>query len=123
MGAEAKKLKAKGIEVLDFALGEPDFETPANIQEAAIRAMRSGQTHYTPPAGIPELRQAVADLYTRSPRAADRGGPGRHLQRCEALDPQRTHGGVWSGRRGDHPGPLLGELLRPREAHGRRRRS
>jgi aspartate aminotransferase len=65
MGAEAKKLKAKGIEVLDFALGEPDFQTPANIQEAAIRAMRSGQTHYTPPAGIPELRQAVADLYTR----------------------------------------------------------
>ncbi len=64
MGAEAKKLKAKGIEVLDFALGEPDFQTPANIQEAAIRAMRSGQTHYTPPAGIPELRQAVADLYT-----------------------------------------------------------
>jgi aspartate aminotransferase len=65
MGAEAKKLKAKGIEVLDFALGEPDFQTPANIQEAAIRAMRAGQTHYTPPAGIPELRQAVADLYTR----------------------------------------------------------
>jgi aspartate aminotransferase len=65
MGAEAKKLKSKGIEVLDFALGEPDFNTPENIQEAAIRAMRSGQTHYTPPAGIPELRQAVADLYTR----------------------------------------------------------
>jgi aspartate aminotransferase len=65
MGAEARKLKSKGIEVLDFALGEPDFNTPANIQEAAIRAMRSGQTHYTPPAGIPELRQAVADLYSR----------------------------------------------------------
>ena len=65
MGAEAKKLKSKGIEVLDFALGEPDFNTPTNIQEAAIRAMRSGQTHYTPPAGIPELRQAVADLYSQ----------------------------------------------------------
>ncbi|MGP0068432.1 MAG: pyridoxal phosphate-dependent aminotransferase [Isosphaeraceae bacterium] len=65
MGAEAKKLKAKGIEVLDFALGEPDFNTPENIQDAAIRAMRGGQTHYTPPAGIPELRQAVADLYTK----------------------------------------------------------
>lgn len=65
MGAEARKLKSKGIEVLDFALGEPDFNTPANIQEAAIRAMRSGQTHYTAPAGIPELRQAVADLYSR----------------------------------------------------------
>ncbi len=65
MGAEAKKLKAKGIEVLDFALGEPDFDTPANIQQAAIRAMQSGQTHYTPPAGIPELRSAVAELYSR----------------------------------------------------------
>ncbi|MHB1556351.1 MAG: pyridoxal phosphate-dependent aminotransferase [Isosphaeraceae bacterium] len=65
MGAEAKKLKAKGIEVLDFALGEPDFDTPANIQQAAIRAMHAGQTHYTPPAGIPELKAAVADLYTR----------------------------------------------------------
>ena len=52
MGAEARKLKSKGIEVLDFALGEPDFNTPENIQEAAIRAMRSGQTHYTPPAGF-----------------------------------------------------------------------
>src|SRR5215469_3602935 len=65
MGAEAKRLKAQGLEVLDFALGEPDFGTPAHIQEAALRAMRGGQTHYTPPAGIPELRQAVAALYTR----------------------------------------------------------
>jgi aspartate aminotransferase len=64
MGAEAMRLKAKGREVLDFALGEPDFTTPENIQEAAVRAMRSGHTHYTPPAGIPELRQAVATLYT-----------------------------------------------------------
>ena len=65
MGTEAKRLKAEGIDVLDFALGEPDFPTPPNIQEAAIRAMRSGQTHYTPPAGIAELRQAIAEHYTR----------------------------------------------------------
>ncbi len=65
MGAEARRLKAKGVEVLDFALGEPDFDTPANIQEAALKAIRGGQTHYTPPAGIPELREAVAELYTR----------------------------------------------------------
>ncbi|HEX3450726.1 MAG TPA: pyridoxal phosphate-dependent aminotransferase [Isosphaeraceae bacterium] len=64
MGAEAKRLKSKGIEVLDFALGEPDFATPSNIQEAAFKAIRTGQTHYTPPAGIPELRQALADHYT-----------------------------------------------------------
>jgi aspartate aminotransferase len=65
MGAEAGRLKASGIEVLDFALGEPDFDTPANIQEAALTAIRRGWTHYTPPAGIPELRQAVARLYSR----------------------------------------------------------
>jgi aspartate aminotransferase len=65
MGAEARRLKSQGLSVLDFALGEPDFDTPANVQEAAIRAIKSGQTHYTPPAGIPELRQAVADHYSR----------------------------------------------------------
>src|SRR5918997_24095 len=65
MAAEAKRLKADGVDVLDFALGEPDFPTPENIQEAAVRAMRAGYTHYTPAAGIAELRQAVADQYTR----------------------------------------------------------
>src|SRR5215218_4399750 len=66
MAGAAKRLKAEGVDVLDFALGEPDFKTPENIQEAALRALRSGQTHYTPPAGIPELRQALARLYTES---------------------------------------------------------
>jgi aspartate aminotransferase len=65
MGAEARRLKAQGVKVLDFALGEPDFNTPANIKEAAFKAISTGQTHYTPPSGIPELRQAVAGLYTR----------------------------------------------------------
>lgn len=66
MAAEAKRLKAAGVAVYDFALGEPDFSTPENILAAAQKAMRSGQTHYTPPAGIPELRQAIADLYTKA---------------------------------------------------------
>ena len=66
MAAEARRLKAQGVDVLDFALGEPDFKTPENIQEAAIRAMRAGHTHYTPPAGIPELKQALADHYTKT---------------------------------------------------------
>jgi aspartate aminotransferase len=65
MASEARRLKAEGIDVLDFALGEPDFKTPENIQEAAFRAVKSGQTHYTPPTGIPELRQAIADHYSR----------------------------------------------------------
>jgi len=70
MGAAAKKLKSQGIAVMDFALGEPDFDTPANIQEAAIKAMKGGQTHYTPPAGIPELREALANHYTSRGLAA-----------------------------------------------------
>lgn len=64
MAAEAKRLKSEGVNVLDFALGEPDFDTPANIQDAAFRAIRSGFTHYTPPAGIPELREAIAAHYS-----------------------------------------------------------
>lgn len=64
MAAEARRLKALGVNVLDFALGEPDFNTPENIQEAAFRAIRAGHTHYTPPAGIPELREAIANHYS-----------------------------------------------------------
>jgi aspartate aminotransferase len=70
MGAEAKRLKASGLRILDFALGEPDFNTPLNIQEAAIRAMREGKTHYTAPSGLPELREVIAEQYRR-----DRGLP------------------------------------------------
>jgi aspartate aminotransferase len=64
MAAEARRLKSGGVEVYDFALGEPDFDTPKNVQEAAFRAIRAGLTHYTPPAGIPELREAVAAHYS-----------------------------------------------------------
>jgi len=49
-----------GIDVVDLSLGEPDFDTPANVIEAGIRAMREGQTRYTAPAGTPELRSAIA---------------------------------------------------------------
>src|SRR5437763_15207176 len=66
MADAAKRLKSEGVDVLDFALGEPDFDTPQNVQEAAFRAIRSGLTHYTPPAGIPELREAVAVHYSSS---------------------------------------------------------
>ena len=74
MAAEAKRLKISGVDVLDFALGEPDFNTPKNIQDAAIEAIRSGQTHYTPPAGLPELKSALASHYTKQiglPTTAD----------------------------------------------------
>ncbi|MBT9386179.1 pyridoxal phosphate-dependent aminotransferase [Pseudooceanicola sp. CBS1P-1] len=55
------ELQAQGRRVLDFCLGEPDFDTPAHIIEAAISAMCSGDTHYTGSQGIPALRRAIAD--------------------------------------------------------------
>ncbi|ADY73752.1 Aspartate transaminase [Desulfurobacterium thermolithotrophum DSM 11699] len=59
--AKAKEMRAKGIDVIGFGAGEPDFDTPCHVKEAAKRAIDEGFTKYTPPAGIPELRKAVAD--------------------------------------------------------------
>ena len=61
----AKALRAKGIDVIDLGLGEPDFPTPAHIIEAAYAAARSGQTLYTAAAGTPEVREAVAGKFRR----------------------------------------------------------
>ena len=63
--AKAKELKSTGVTVYEFTLGEPDFITPAHIREAAKQAMDAGQTHYTPPAGILDLKQAICDAYER----------------------------------------------------------
>ena len=57
----AKKLAAEGRDIINLSAGEPDFDTPAFISEAAIAGIRDGTTRYTPPAGIPELRSAIAD--------------------------------------------------------------
>jgi aspartate aminotransferase len=65
-GAKARQLKAEGIHVYDFSLGEPDFPTPEPICKAAYKAMLDGHTHYTPAAGIPELRAAIARLYDKT---------------------------------------------------------
>src|SRR5438876_6615708 len=62
-GAKARQMKAEGIQVFDFSLGEPDFPTPEHICRAAFKAMQDGHTHYTPASGIPELRTAIAKLY------------------------------------------------------------
>jgi len=57
--AKAKAMRAQGIDVISFGAGEPDFDTPERIKEAAIRAMRKGHTKYTDASGIVELREAV----------------------------------------------------------------
>lgn len=65
-GARAKTMKAKGITVFDFSLGEPDFPTPEHICAAANRAMKDGHTRYTAASGTPELRSAVARWYEKT---------------------------------------------------------
>jgi aspartate aminotransferase len=59
--SKAKAMKAEGIDVCGFGAGEPDFDTPDHIKAAAIAALEAGFTKYTPSAGLPELRQAIAD--------------------------------------------------------------
>ncbi len=61
ISAMAKKLNAAGLDVIDLGVGEPDFDTPKNICDAAIASIRRGDTHYLPTSGIPELREAIAE--------------------------------------------------------------
>src|SRR5688572_11629419 len=63
--AKAKELKSRGIDVISFGAGEPDFDTPDRVKDAAVEAMRRGQTKYTEVGGIPELRAAVCAKFKR----------------------------------------------------------
>jgi len=63
--AKAKALEAQGKHIVHLEIGEPDFDTPRNIIDAAIRALNDGYTHYTPACGIQEARQAVASYVTK----------------------------------------------------------
>ena len=65
MQARAKAMRAQGIDVISFGAGEPDFDTPRRIKDAAIRALESGQTKYTEVGGIPELRAAICHKLKR----------------------------------------------------------
>jgi aspartate aminotransferase len=58
---KASELEADGTDVVDLSVGEPDFDTPQNIKDAAEEALEAGKTGYTPSQGIPELREAIAD--------------------------------------------------------------
>jgi aspartate aminotransferase len=63
---KASQLEAEGVDVVDLSVGEPDFDTPQNIKDAAERALADGKTGYTPSQGIPELREAIAEKLARS---------------------------------------------------------
>src|SRR6202142_125785 len=62
---KARNLKAAGRDVIGLGAGEPDFDTPDNIKEAAIAAIRRGETKYTDVEGIPELRRAISAKFKR----------------------------------------------------------
>lgn len=66
--AKANAMQSRGIDVISFGAGEPDFETPEPIREAAKKALDEGRTRYVPSSGVPELRQAIADNYERRGR-------------------------------------------------------
>src|ERR1043165_435545 len=61
--SKAKQMKAEGVDVCGFGAGEPDFDTPRHIKDAAMASLDSGFTKYTPSSGIPELRQAISDKF------------------------------------------------------------
>lgn len=65
MAQLGRELRARGIDVIDMSLGEPDFDTPDHIKQAAITAIQENWTHYTPVAGLPDLRQAVCHKLKR----------------------------------------------------------
>jgi aspartate aminotransferase len=68
VSARAKELKAQGVDVVGFGAGEPDFDTPDFIKDAAIEALKAGRTGYTPAPGVPELRKVIAEKLQRENR-------------------------------------------------------
>jgi aspartate aminotransferase len=62
----ARALERQGKNIVHLEIGEPDFDTPGNIVEAAVGALHMGYTHYGPSAGMPDLREAIADDVTKS---------------------------------------------------------
>jgi len=65
INAKAKAMKAAGVDVVNFGVGEPDFDTPENIKEAAIKAIRDGFTKYTPVGGIAPLKDAIVEKFRK----------------------------------------------------------
>ena len=65
IAAKANKLRAEGMDVVNFSAGEPDFDTPEHIKAAAVEALRKGMTKYTDVKGIEPLREAISEKYRR----------------------------------------------------------
>ena len=70
---KAKELKSQGVQIVSMGSGEPDFDTPNNIQKAAINAIGNGETRYTAADGTPELKKAICEKFKRENRNPGEG--------------------------------------------------
>jgi len=117
---KARALKAAGRDVIGLGAGEPDFDTPDNVKDAAIKAIRDGKTKYTAVDGIPELKAAIVKKFKREngldykPEEISVGAGGKQVL-FNALMATLNPGG-----RSDHPCAVLGELSRDGGALRRR---
>ncbi|MHB8068711.1 MAG: pyridoxal phosphate-dependent aminotransferase [Desulfobaccales bacterium] len=80
LNTKANQMKAQGVDIVNFGVGEPDFDTPENIREAGIKAIKDGFTRYTPVGGIPELKEAIIRMFQESYGLAYQ--PGEVLVSC-----------------------------------------
>ena len=119
IATKARHMIAEGKNVISLSQGEPDFDTPRNVKDAAIRAIEANETHYTDVAGTPELRRRWRQKFKRDsgidykPEEIIISTGGKQVIFNAMLATLNE------GRRGDHPEPVLGELSRHRLA-GRR---
>ena len=108
--ARARALETEGRRIVHLEIGEPDFETPPHVVEAAIKALRDGETHYCPSPGLPVLREACAAELSRTRGLDDPGVPRAGDARRQAVPVLRRARDLRSGRRGDLPRPRLPDL-------------
>ena len=94
----ARALEAQGKDVIHLEIGEPDFDTPANIIEAGAEALRYGWTHYGPAPGLPDLRDAIANYLNRSRGTEYAAGQHRRHSGWQADHVLRDSGAAGSRR-------------------------
>ena len=107
---KARDLKAQGREVISLSVGEPDFDTPKHICEAAKAAIDRGETRYTPVLGIPPLREAVAKKFKRENGLDYKASDTIVAHGRQAHSVQRLSGDAQSRQRGHRSRALLGQL-------------
>ena len=110
VSARARALEAEGRSIIHLQIGEPDFDTPANVREAAKAALDAGVTHYPPFAGLPALREAIAADATARKRLPVEPVAGLRHGRRQGRDALRDPRPGRSGRRGHRPRSRLPDL-------------